>query len=373
MPMSVEHPHLRRLRRVRDAAAGRRPGRRAGRRLARRSSSSPACAPARSSARDRACRSARRSRPATAPRIAQGERAAVRPRPARVRDRRPRRPRAARARRRAARRAACPRTPPVGLTGLEREFDARLAGTPGGDAATPGRACSPASRRGAGRSVRTTIDPDVQRAAVEALAGRYGGIAVVRPRTGEVLALAGDRVLGAAAARLDVQDRHARRRRSRRARSKRNESVPGPDAATLEGVELQNANGESCGGSLRDSFAHSCNSVFAPLGAKLGAREARRDRRALRLQRGPAAGGRGALDDPGRGRDRRRPRRRLDRDRPGQGADHAAADGADRRDDRRGRPALACRRCSAASGPSRRRSTRPGVARTIGRATCARS
>ena len=39
--------------------------------------------------------------------------------------------------------------------------------------------------------MRTTIDPKVQRAAVEALAGRYGGIAVVRPRTGEVLALAG--------------------------------------------------------------------------------------------------------------------------------------------------------------------------------------
>jgi hypothetical protein len=42
-------------------------------------------------------------------------------------------------------------------------------------------------------------------------------------------------------------------------------------AATLEGVQLQNANGESCGGSLANSFAESCNSVFAPLGAKLGA------------------------------------------------------------------------------------------------------
>ena len=41
-------------------------------------------------------------------------------------------------------------------------------------------------------------------------------------------------------------------------------------AATLEGVELENANGESCGGTLRLSFAHSCNSVFAPLGARLG-------------------------------------------------------------------------------------------------------
>jgi cell division protein FtsI/penicillin-binding protein 2 len=42
-------------------------------------------------------------------------------------------------------------------------------------------------------------------------------------------------------------------------------------SATLEGVELQNANGESCGGTLKNTFAHSCNSVFAPLGAKAGA------------------------------------------------------------------------------------------------------
>src|SRR5919199_549619 len=40
---------------------------------------------------------------------------------------------------------------------------------------------------------------------------------------------------------------------------------------TLSGVTLENAHGESCGGSLGASFATSCNSVFAPLGAKLGA------------------------------------------------------------------------------------------------------
>ena len=41
--------------------------------------------------------------------------------------------------------------------------------------------------------------------------------------------------------------------------------------ATIDGVELENANGESCGGSFRNSFAHSCNSVFAPLGLEIGA------------------------------------------------------------------------------------------------------
>ena len=38
------------------------------------------------------------------------------------------------------------------------------------------------------------------------------------------------------------------------------------------GLYLQNANGEDCGGTLINSFAVSCNSVFAPLGAKLGAK-----------------------------------------------------------------------------------------------------
>ena len=38
----------------------------------------------------------------------------------------------------------------------------------------------------------------------------------------------------------------------------------------LDGVQLHNAGGESCGGTLTEAFAQSCNSVFAPLGAKLG-------------------------------------------------------------------------------------------------------
>jgi penicillin-binding protein A len=43
-------------------------------------------------------------------------------------------------------------------------------------------------------------------------------------------------------------------------------------AATIDGVQLENANGEYCGGSFRNSFAHSCNSVFAALGVRVGAR-----------------------------------------------------------------------------------------------------
>ncbi|WP_267128341.1 penicillin-binding transpeptidase domain-containing protein [Baekduia soli] len=49
-------------------------------------------------------------------------------------------------------------------------------------------------------------------------------------------------------------------------------SYPVRSSATLSGVKLSNASGESCGGTLSRSFADSCNSVFAPLGARLGAR-----------------------------------------------------------------------------------------------------
>jgi peptidoglycan glycosyltransferase len=159
---------------------------------------------------------------------------------------------------------------PVGLTGLEREFDEQLAGTPGGTLRAGNRVLASVEPR-PGSAVRTTIDPDVQRAAVEALAGRFGGIAVVRPRDGEVLALAGIAysapqppgsvfkiITLAGALEAGV--------------AKKSSRYPVRTAAVLEGVELENAHGESCGGSLATAFAHSCNSVFAPMGAELGAK-----------------------------------------------------------------------------------------------------
>jgi cell division protein FtsI/penicillin-binding protein 2 len=53
--------------------------------------------------------------------------------------------------------------------------------------------------------------------------------------------------------------------------TKEGSSYPVQTEAVLEGVSLENADGEQCGGSLATSFALSCNSVFAPLGAELGA------------------------------------------------------------------------------------------------------
>ncbi|WP_062203761.1 penicillin-binding transpeptidase domain-containing protein [Streptomyces sp. NBRC 109706] len=85
-----------------------------------------------------------------------------------------------------------------GTSGLQARYQELLAGTPGARLVIADRATGEAvrtleEREGeSGRPVATTIDPEVQRAAEEALAdaGKDGSIVAVRPSTGEVLALA---------------------------------------------------------------------------------------------------------------------------------------------------------------------------------------
>jgi cell division protein FtsI/penicillin-binding protein 2 len=157
----------------------------------------------------------------------------------------------------------------VGLTGLEREFDARLAGRPGGVLRAGDRVIASATPL-PGETVRTTIDLEVQQAAVDALAGRLGGVAAIRPETGEVVALAG--IAASAPQPPGSTFKIVTLAGALDARVTRpSERFPVVTAATLEGVELENANGEACGGTLEESFAESCNSVFGPLGAELGA------------------------------------------------------------------------------------------------------
>jgi peptidoglycan glycosyltransferase len=157
----------------------------------------------------------------------------------------------------------------VGISGLERAFDERLAGTPGGELRAGARLLAERAPRKTA-AVRTTIAPKVQEAAVTALAGRLGGVVAIRPKTGEILAAAGIGFSGLQppgstfkiiTATSALENGIARP----------TDSFPVQTSATLEGVELQNANRESCGGTLSVSFALSCNSVFGPLGAKIGA------------------------------------------------------------------------------------------------------
>ena len=115
----------------------------------------------------------------------------------------------------------------VGVSGLERLFDGRLSGTPGGVLLAGDRPLA----RGHSRPdppLKTSIDAGVQAAATEALAGRYGGVAALRPRTGEILAPRRHRLLRAPAAGLHVQDRHRRRRAAERPRQA-DDHLPLPD------------------------------------------------------------------------------------------------------------------------------------------------
>jgi hypothetical protein len=162
-----------------------------------------------------------------------------------------------------------PADTPVGTSGLERVFERRLAGRPGGVLLAGTRVLARGEPR-TSRPVHTTIDTRVQEAADLALAGRLGGVAALDPRTGEILALAGIafsapqppgstfKIVTTVAA-LEA------------GKVKPSDEFPVETAATIDGVELENANGESCGGDFGNSFAHSCNSVFAPLGVDVGA------------------------------------------------------------------------------------------------------
>ncbi len=159
----------------------------------------------------------------------------------------------------------------VGVSGLERVFDTALLGRPGGELRSGDRVIA----RGAAyeaEPVRTTISLDVQEAAVTALQERLGGVVALDPRSGALLAAAGIglsglqppgstfkmlTLTGALEAGITSPDR----------------SYPVQTETSLEGVSIENANGEACGGTLVASFAESCNSVFAPLGAELGARK----------------------------------------------------------------------------------------------------
>jgi peptidoglycan glycosyltransferase len=163
---------------------------------------------------------------------------------------------------------------PVGVSGLERAFNARLAGRPGGsllavpDAGGSARVIATGKPK-PGAPVKTTIDPELQSAAVVALAGRSGGIAVLDARNGDVRALAGQAysapqppgstfkmITTVAALEKGVVSL--------------DDYFEITNGVNVGGRFLNNANGEYCGGSFREAFAESCNADFAPLGPKIG-------------------------------------------------------------------------------------------------------
>jgi penicillin-binding protein A len=158
----------------------------------------------------------------------------------------------------------------VGVSGLERIFDERLLGTPGGELVAGARVLKRTEPRQA-PAVRTTISLPVEQAAVTALGPRLGGVVALNPHTGEVLAFAGIAFSG-----LQPPGSTFKMITTTGALeagiTNPGKAYPVQQKAVLEGVDLENANGEYCGGTLIVSFAKSCNSVFAPLGVQLGAK-----------------------------------------------------------------------------------------------------
>jgi penicillin-binding protein A len=156
----------------------------------------------------------------------------------------------------------------VGQDGLERAFQTQLAGTPGGSLTAGHRVLARVAPK-PGENVTTTIVPAIERAAIDALAGRFGGIAAMDPRTGGLLALAG-LAFSAAQPPGSTMKIITSTAALQAGIVKLGTVFPYSTQAVLDGYTLHNAGGEDCGGTLLNSFAVSCNSVFAPLGAKLG-------------------------------------------------------------------------------------------------------
>ena len=159
----------------------------------------------------------------------------------------------------------------TGLDGLELLFQRRLAGRPGGELFAGPRLIA-ATKPHEGEDVRTSIDPELEDDATADFdaAGTSGGIVLMVPGSGELLAVAGSPlsqtqppgstfklvtatgVLEAGIATLST-------------------TFPYGTYALIDGYKLHNSNHEDCGGTLINAFAVSCNSVYAPLGVKLGA------------------------------------------------------------------------------------------------------
>ena len=154
-------------------------------------------------------------------------------------------------------------------SGLERIYNRRVGGHPSEQLVFGKRVIASIPAVG-GRSLSTTISPGLMTQAAAALGQQLGGVAVIRPRDGAVVALTGLAVSAPQppGSSFKIITASAALQHGVATPST---TYPILTAATLSGVELRNASGEACGGSLTEAFIVSCNSVFAPLGARLGA------------------------------------------------------------------------------------------------------
>ncbi len=214
-----------------------------------------------------------------------------------------------------------PADTPVGSSGLERAFQRRVEGVPGGTPAGGVAGAGALRRRAPAPPARSTIDTRLQEAAVSALAGRLGGIAALDTAHRADPGARRHRVLGTPAAGLDVQDRdHDRRARGEAGQARR--PVPRGDPRADRRRRARERQRRAVRRHLRQQLR-----PVVQLGVRAARREggrqaAGRDRRALRLESAGRAGRRAAQHPARRRRDRDPAGARLHGDRPGQGAGH---------------------------------------------------
>ena len=167
----------------------------------------------------------------------------------------------------------------VGLSGLQRQYDDRLGGTPGlevevvdgsGEVVRSLSSTPPV----AGTPLQLTLDPAVQTAADAALAtapqGKGAALVVVRPSTGDVLAVAnagpdGPGVDRALTGRYPPGStfKTASALALLRTGLRVDEVVPCPATTRVDGKAFKNAEDEVLGDQpFTVDFAHSCNTAF---------------------------------------------------------------------------------------------------------------
>jgi peptidoglycan glycosyltransferase len=172
-----------------------------------------------------------------------------------------------------ARRGFPPGTP-VGVSGLERAFNGRLAGKPGGsllavaEDGSAARIIAEAEPK-PGAPVKTTIDPAMQKAAVAALGGRAGGVVALDARNGDVRAVAGQ-AFSAPQPPGSTYKMVTTTAALQKGVVSLDDEFEITNGVNVGGRFISNANGEYCGGTFRQAFAESCNADFAPLGPKIG-------------------------------------------------------------------------------------------------------
>lgn len=165
----------------------------------------------------------------------------------------------------------------TGISGLELAFNGRLTGTPGGvllakpvDGGSEGKGRELARGKPMrAKPLKTTIDPDLQNSAVSNLAGASGGVAVLDAKRGFVRALAGQAysILQPPGSTMKIVTATAALESGTATLKSSYDFVT---EAAADGRMIQNAHGEVCGGDFTEVFAHSCNSVFAPLSEQIG-------------------------------------------------------------------------------------------------------